>query len=1387
MSINRTGVVCLSLAGVLCITLFTGLVWGFEPKNPNRLKSASDLSDKEFFIPELYISSAYLHVDQVLAELPNSVAWESFQAARARAGQARMHAFVDPRSGTAATMIDAGPLIPGKGLGNQVTLAKLSSDVGYKVDKVGPPQVADAVLGFVKRNQDVLGIDMVQLGAVRASQISPALWHVRIPQAYHGVPVRHGHMVATISHGNLVLVGTETWGNVRGLSHTPHLSGDEAMTIGFDYVGTWTPADEIVLRPNLEIVPVAPLEHQEGQAFRGPIGDGYRHRLVWTFRFRRAPEPATWEVMVDAHSAEVVSFQDVNAYADIKGGVYPVTSTEICPTPGTCGVMQSGWPMPWADTGLSSPNDYTNSGGVFSGSGTTTTTLSGIYVDVYDYCGTLSNSGSPDIDLGGVNGDHDCDSGGGSAGNTPASRTAFYEVNKLAEMARGWLPGNSWLQDQLRTNVNINNTCNAYWNGVSINFYRSGGGCRNTGELAGVFDHEWGHGLDYNDTGGSSSNPGEAYADIVEIFRLHHSCIGHGFWWTYNRGCGMTIDGTGYNANESQTGTHCDLDCSGVRDADWDKHADHTPDTPLGFVCTHCSSSSGVCGRQVHCAAAPSRQAAWDFVKRDLQSAPFNLDNETAFIIGNRVFYQGSGNIGAWHACTCGVSSDGCGATNAYMLWLAADDDDGNINNGTPHMTALYDAFNRHEIACATPTPVNSGCASGPTGSATLSATAGNQQVSLSWTAVTGASKYWVFRTEGHAGCDLGKALIAETTGLSYTDSVVANGREYYYNVIAVGTSDSCFGPVSNCASATPVGAPDFTISCAPSNHTIQQGASATSTCTVTSVYGYSGTIALDCVGEPAGITCSFVPSSVTPPVDGSATRTLTLTVDLGQATGTYSFDVEGTDGAITHTSSMSVLVVPEGTNGPQDAVYDATLQAPKCDIPGSECDSLALLNGRDGVGPEPNQPNTIYSSCADGTSGTYHSDESNDKIVVKTLDGTDFFEGATVQIDATVWAWSTGSSDALDLYYAADATSPSWVYITTIVPPSGGAHTLSATYTLPSGGLQAVRANFRYVGSASPCSTGSYDDHDDLVFAVNTGGNTPPVVTITDPPDGSTYFEGDPVTFVGTAIDAEDGDISSSISWSSDLDGALGTGATITTSTLSLGTHTITASATDSGSLTGTDSITVTIEVFNTPPTVTITAPPTGSTYEEGESTTFVGTATDAEDGDISASIAWSSDIDGALGTGATITVTLSPGTHTITASVTDSGGLSDTDTITVIVNPNTPPVVTITAPPSGSTYNEGDPITFVGNATDAQDGDLSASISWTSSINGILGTGASITTSTLSVGTHTITASVTDSGGLSGSDSITVTVQGACLPVGAKCRTDADCCSGDCRGKCR
>ncbi len=1068
------------LAAVLLGALYAGFVWSLEPK------SEPDFGSREFFVPELYLSSSQLPVEEVLTELANRSAWESY-----RAGQPQpVPAFIDPRGGTATNILSSEPLIPGSGMGNQLSVQALSDRLGYSVAAVDAEVVADAFLVYVDEIRDVLGVDNRQLGPVHATQVTPNLWHVRIPQVYRGLPVRHGHLVATLNHGNVVVVGTETWGNVGNLTVAPTISADEARTIGLEHVDLLPAEVKPFRQPTLEVVPFAPPEHQEGEAFAGSVGQGFGHYLVWSLMFRTPPSTETWELLVDAHTGRVLAFQDRNHYLgeQLTGAVYPVTSTEICPTNGTCGEMQSGWPMPFADTGLAAPNDFTNSAGIFDNTGGASTTLSGRFVNINDNCGGVNASGPGSIDLGGTNGQHDCTTpGSGGAGNTPASRTAFYETNKLIEQAKGWLPGNTWLDNQLTANLNINNSCNAFWDFSTINFYRSGGGCRNTGELAGVFDHEWGHGLDDFDSGGILSNSSEAYADIVAIYRLQDSCVGHGFFETINSGCGMTSDGTGFNANEAQTGPAvCCTDCSGVRDADYARHSPATPATALGFVCNSCLTSSGPCGRQVHCAAAPSRQAAWDFVARDLQAAPFNLDSQTAFMIGNKVFYQGSGNIGLWHACTCGSSSDGCGATNGYMQWLAADDDNGNLNDGTPHMTALFDAFDRHGIACASPTPQNSGCSGGPTGTATLTATPGNRQVSLSWTSVPGASEYWVLRTEGHAGCDFGKAVIATVSGTSYTDSEVANGREYYYNVVAVGSTDACYGPVSNCANATPASGPDFGVSCTPNNLSIQQGMSDVSTCTVSSSGGFAGTIDLTCSGEPAGINCSFVPSSVTPPVNGSSNSTLTLSVDLGQATGTYNFDVVGSSGGTDRTVPMSVLVTPEGTNGPQDAVFDATLQAPACLTPGSSCDSTTLVNSRDSLTPsEPNQPNTIADSCADGESGSYHSDESNDRIVVSTLDGSDFSAGATVQVDATVWAWDTGAADTLDLFYTADANNPSWTLITSIVPPGGGEQTLSAQYTLPDGDLQAVRAQFRYLGDSDPCTSGGWTERDDLVFAV--------------------------------------------------------------------------------------------------------------------------------------------------------------------------------------------------------------------------------------------------------------------------------------------------------------
>ncbi len=83
----------------------------------------------------------------------------------------------------------------------------------------------------------------------------------------------------------------------------------------------------------------------------------------------------------------------------------------------------------------------------------------------------------------------------------------------------------------------------------------------------------------------------------------------------------------------------------------------------------------------------------------------------------------------------------------------------------------------------------------------------------------------------------------------------------------------------------------------------------------------------------------------------------------------------------------------------------------------------------------------------------------------------------------------------------------------------------------------------------------------------------------------------------------------------------------------------------------------------------------------------------------------------------------------------------------------------MTISSPANPATFASGTPITFSGSATDADSGDLTDSLTWTSNLSGQIGTGGSFDT-VLSSGTHIITASVTDSGGLPGSATVTITV---------------------------
>lgn len=292
----------------------------------------------------------------------------------------------------------------------------------------------------------------------------------------------------------------------------------------------------------------------------------------------------------------------------------------------------------------------------------------------------------------------------------------------------------------------------------------------------------------------------------------------------------------------------------------------------------------------------------------------------------------------------------------------------------------------------------------------------------------------------------------------------------------------------------------------------------------------------------------------------------------------------------------------------------------------------------------------------------------------------------------------------------------------------------------------------------AGKCVSGGLVD----AYATLSDQALPPAVSIGTPSNNAVVTQGAPVTLSGTASDGVDGNISNTITWTSDRQGSLGSGSPLTVTNLAAGFHKLTAMVTDSRGLTASSTILVTVR--NSAPTVYVNAPTNGATVSQGGTVSFQGSATDQQDGDMTPQLVWISNLQGQLGMGGSFTRNdLVPGTHVITAQAVDSGNLVTNVTVTVNVLPagGSAPTVSIVSPSAGSAFATGSAVTFTGAAQDAQDGNLGANISWNSSLMGSLGTGASFTRSDLVVGTHTITASVIDSSGLTNKTTITVVVQ--------------------------
>jgi hypothetical protein len=185
----------------------------------------------------------------------------------------------------------------------------------------------------------------------------------------------------------------------------------------------------------------------------------------------------------------------------------------------------------------------------------------------------------------------------------------------------------------------VSGTCNAFYDGSSINFYPSGGGCNNTA-FSTIVHHEYGHHI-VNRAGSGQGAYGEGFSDAVAVVITDDSRLAVGF-----QSC-----------------------ASPLRDADND----------CQYSATACSS----CGTSVHSCGRLFSGCVWSLRNRLLQSRPTDYRQVLSNLVLDSVLLHTGTSI------TPAITID----------FLTLDDNDANSNNGTPNSGAIYGAFAEHGMA----------------------------------------------------------------------------------------------------------------------------------------------------------------------------------------------------------------------------------------------------------------------------------------------------------------------------------------------------------------------------------------------------------------------------------------------------------------------------------------------------------------------------------------------------------------------------------------------------------------------------------------------------------------------------------------------------------------
>lgn len=287
----------------------------------------------------------------------------------------------------------------------------------------------------------------------------------------------------------------------------------------------------------------------------------------------------------------------------------------------------------------------------------------------------------------------------------------------------------------------------------------------------------------------------------------------------------------------------------------------------------------------------------------------------------------------------------------------------------------------------------------------------------------------------------------------------------------------------------------------------------------------------------------------------------------------------------------------------------------------------------------------------------------------------------------------------------------------------------------------------------------------DDVVITGEVPAEKPPIA---DAGEDQTVGDGDDDGLASVTLDGSD---------SSDPDGnivsyewkkggvTVGTTAVIT-QVLLVETHVFTLIVTDNDGLTDDDTVQIIVTENQDPVADAGLDQIKFDSDGNGVEPVTLDGSSSTDDGSI-ASYVWKEE-GSVIGSGAVISKDFAVGTHTITLTVTDNVGRTDSDSVDVNVNPNEPPV-----PKAGEDQeildvdkNGSEQITLDGSESYDADGTIVSYI-WRDGSGSVIGSDAVISKE-FAVGTHNVTLTVTDNGGESDVDTVIIKVLENVTPPG-------------------